>query len=370
VSTLWTSLSTREGVAALVLRQAVSESLEGELRQWVYRNVSRLSDEGQRLMIRLDLAVSDAYVRDYSREYARYEEKVRERAQQIKAEAAAQRAAAEAPALNGGEESQITSLAPYSFAASRYPYPTAPPDPKVRFLAFGTPTELLLDIVDGLLDLLPYKPAPPATNDPVLILVRRARKAMRNRGQRELLQELLDDGHMVYRVRSDGRGLERRMSPVAHAQAIIAADAAEQAGYPIAGERLLAAWNSIYALNPDPSGAYRDAVRAVEAVACPFFLPNAPAPTLGQVIRHLEDRASGYEMVIADKTGQPADVGAAIAMMRLVWDGHRDRHEGGRTSAPISRESADAAVAVAITLVQLVSTASIRAVRSIGSSPA
>jgi hypothetical protein len=143
----------------------------------------------------------------------------------------------------------------------------------------------------------------------------------RNKDQREVLQQLLDDGHMIYRVRSDGRGLERRVSPVAEAQAITAADAAEQAGFPVAGERLIAAWNSIYALKPDPSGAYRDAIRAVEAVANPFFLSGAPAPTLGQVIRHLEDHSSDYEMVIAGKTSKPADVSAALRMMRLLWEG-------------------------------------------------
>lgn len=192
------------------------------------------------------------------------------------------------------------------------------------------------------------------------MLVRRVRKAMRNNDQREGRQQLLDDGQMIYRVRPDGRGLERRVSPVAYAQAITAPDAAEQAGFPIAGERLAAAWNSIYALKPDPSGAYRDAIRAVEAVATPFFLPNALAPTVGQVIRHLEDHGTDYEMVIADKTSQPADVGAVLGMMRLVWEGHRDRHEGGRTSAPVTLESGEAAVPVAVTLVQLLSTGSIR----------
>lgn len=65
-------------------------------------------------------------------------------------------------------------------------------------------------------------------------------------------------------------------------------------------------------------------------------------------------------MVIAGKTSNPADVSAVLGMMRLLWEGHRDRHEGGRTSAPITPESAEAAVSVAVTLVQLLSTGSIR----------
>lgn len=349
---MWTSLSAREGAAAFALRQAVPASLEDELRGWIYGAVSRLPDDGQRLMIRLDLVLPETYVRDHARAYARYEEKVRERAQRIKAE--------EAAAKEAEGQSSSTALVPYSFAATRYPYPTAPPDPRLRFLAYGTPAALLLDVIDGVLDLLPYKPAPPASTDPVVMLVRRARKAMRNKDQREVLQQLLDDGHMIYRVRADGRALERRVSPVANAQAITAADAAEQAGFPVAGERLIAAWNSIYALKPDPSGAYRDAIRAVEAVANPYFLPDARAPTLGQVIRHLEEHGGDYEMAIASKTSKPADVSAVLGMMRLLWEGHRDRHEGGPTSAPITPESAEAAVSIAVTLVQLLSAGSIQ----------
>ena len=58
--------------------------------------------------------------------------------------------------------------------------------------------------------------------------------------------------------------------------------------------------------------------------------------------------------------GHPADVSAVLAMMRLLWEGHRDRHEGGPTTTPITPESAQAAVSIAITLVHLLSTDSIR----------
>ena len=338
-------------MTAFALRQAVPASLASELRDWIYGAVSRLPDNGKRLMIRLDRVVPDAYVQDHDRAYARYEEKLRERARLIKAEAAAAEAA---------EGQSSTTLMPYALSTSRHPFPTPPPDPRLRFLAYGTLADQLLDVIDAVLDLLPYKPAPPATTDPVLQLVRRARSAVRNKDQREVLQQLLDDGHMIYRVRSDGRALERRTSLVATAQAITAADAAAEAGFPAAGNRLIAAWNSIYALKPDASAAYRDAIRAVEAVANPFFLPDAPAPTLGKVIRHLEDHGSDYVMVIAGKTSEPADVSAVIGMMRLLWEGHRDRHEGGRTSAPITPESAEAAVSIAVSLVQLLSNDAIR----------
>ena len=61
-------------------------------------------------------------------------------------------------------------------------------------------------------------------------------------------------------------------------------------------------------------------------------------------------------MVIANKTGSPADVNAVLGMMCLLWEGHRDRHEGGPTTAPITPESAQTAVAIAVTLVHLLAT--------------
>jgi hypothetical protein len=355
VNLLWTSLSSREGATAPALHEAVPASLEDGLRDWIFSNVSLLPDEGKRLMIRLDLVVPNGYKQHYVRAHATYQQKLRERTKKIEDA----RAAREAARQTDGESS--TALRLYSSEEAAYPFPSAPPSPRLRFLAYGIPGERLLDVIDGLLALLPYKPTPPASNDPVVALVRRARKALRTK-EREVLQQLLDDGRMIYRVRPDGLGLERRVNPVVHAQAITAADAAEQAGFPAAGERLLAAWNATYALKPDPSGAYRDAIRAVEAVANPLFLPAAQAPTLGQVIRHLDQHGGDYEMIIANKVGSPADVSAVLAMMRLLWEGHRDRHEGGPTTAPITPESAQAAVALAVALVHLLSTGSIRTV--------
>ena len=350
---LWNSLSSREGTTSVVLRQVVPASLQDELRGWVYHNASLLQDEGKRLMIRLDLVVPDSYKQHYARAMATYEQKLAERERKIEAAKAARK--------EDGESSSSAVML-YSLEPN-FPYPPSPTSPQLRFLAYGTPAEQLLDIIDGLLALLPYKPPPPASDEPLVHLVRRARKAIGTKDQREVLQQLLDDGRMIYRVRTDGLGLERHVDPVAHAQAITAADAAEQAGFPAAADRLLAAWNSVYALKPDPSSAYRDAIRAVEAVANPLFLPTLQAPTLGQVIRHLDQRGSDYEMVIANKTGSPADVSAVREMMRLLWQGHRDRHEGGPTTAPITPESAQAAVAIAVALVELLSNGAIRTVQ-------
>ncbi len=97
--------------------------------------------------------------------------------------------------------------------------------------------------------------------------------------------------------------------------------------------RLAAAWAKAYALNPDPSGAYSDAVRAVEDVAIPKFLLNDPSASLGKVISHLTDAALKYELVIQGKDATQAGIEPVTAMAKLLWEGHRDRHLGGKTSA-------------------------------------
>lgn len=102
-------------------------------------------------------------------------------------------------------------------------------------------------------------------------------------------------------------------------------------------DHLRAAFSEAYGIKPDPSAAYSRAVKAVEAVANPLFLSNDPEPTLGKVRSHLDQGRRKYEMVIADKTGAPADIDAVIAMISLLWHGQRDRHEGGPTSAPVTR---------------------------------
>lgn len=99
---------------AFALRQAVPASLAGELRDWIYQAVSKLSDNGKRLMIRLDLVVPEPYVQDYNRARARYEEKLRERARLIQAEAAVAEKA-EGHSEKAERQSTSTALIPYAF---------------------------------------------------------------------------------------------------------------------------------------------------------------------------------------------------------------------------------------------------------------
>jgi hypothetical protein len=144
VNPLWTRLSSREGATAPALHQVVPASLEDELRGWIHYNVSLLPDDGKRLMVRLDLVVPDSYRQDYARAHAKYQQQLREREKKIEAAQAARETARDADG-----QSSSTAVSLYSSVGSSYPYPPSPLSPQLRFLAYGTSVDQLLDIVDG-----------------------------------------------------------------------------------------------------------------------------------------------------------------------------------------------------------------------------
>ncbi|MEU3174992.1 hypothetical protein [Streptomyces sp. NPDC007000] len=173
------------------------------------------------------------------------------------------------------------------------------------------------------------------------------------------LEGILREGGVAFAVSEDGSGLERRMDETLHATY----DKAVEAGasrVETAADHLRAAFSEAYGIRPDPSAAYSRAIKAVEAVANPLYLPNEAEPTLGKVRAHLDQGRHKYEMVIADRAGAPADIDAVVAMVSLLWHGQRDRHEGGPTSAPVTQEAAETAVHTAAILVHWISSGSIR----------
>lgn len=129
---------------------------------------------------------------------------------------------------------------------------------------------------------------------------------------------------------------------------------------PAAGDHLRRSWIAAYGLDPDPNVAYAEAVRAVEAVACPLVVPNASrTPTLGSVLTalrgDLQANQPKWQLTIPDQTGGPAAVGALVSMIELLWHGHRSRHAGSTSSRPNTLEEAEAAYMLAATLVHWLS---------------
>lgn len=169
--------------------------------------------------------------------------------------------------------------------------------------------------------------------------------------QRVALDAVLTEGGSVWHVVGslNRPRLERRVD---EATEQVARDLMAREGRP--HERLAHAWNAVYGRNPDPSKGYAEAVKAVEAAACRLVLPNDDSATLGRVLGEMKSDPSRWTCIMQSLDGNEKQVERAIAMARLLWGSHRDRHDTGDETTPanVSLEEAEAAVHLAIPLVQ------------------
>lgn len=179
------------------------------------------------------------------------------------------------------------------------------------------------------------------------------------RDLRMKLDYILTQGGSAYMINPEEDGLCRRVNETLQASldaAVLAADKQSQG----AGAHLREAFAAAYGISPNPSTAYSQSVKAVEAVANPLFLPKSPEPTLGAVRSTLDQGRNKYEMVVQDRTGAPASIDAVVELLNLLWHGQRDRHAGGPTSQPVTQEAAETAVHTAALLVHWIATGAIR----------
>jgi hypothetical protein len=158
------------------------------------------------------------------------------------------------------------------------------------------------------------------------------------------LHVMLTIGGSAWKIGMDEDGrpaLERRVDEVSEQAA---RDEIDEPGN--AGHHLQAAWHSLYGRNPDPSAAYREAVRAVEAAAKPVILPSDRTATLGKMIRALNDKPDKW----ISELGTVADLTITLAEL---WRSQSDRHGTDDESLPLSVSAlqAEAAVHLAVTLV-------------------
>ncbi len=146
--------------------------------------------------------------------------------------------------------------------------------------------------------------------------------------------------------------LERRATLIA-ATAVLAQSAIGGS----ASEHLDTAWKAAFGRDPNPTHAYAEAVKAVEAVAVPLVLPNDSDATLGKVIGHIRANAQSYSLVFtthaeAIKGSTLTPVQAVIAMTDLLWS-NQPRHAEGdsRPAVAATQPQAELAVHIALTLV-------------------
>jgi len=303
----WRPLSTRlKGVpAATAWREPVPAALEGPLRDWVAGALSRSAFPfgmprlriASRVVLRLNLVLPDA---------------------------------------EDGEDDETLSDS----------------DEEAReFLAYGTPVGLLPDVADAVLDLLPVS----VDRDQVGIVWKSAVAEMRGS-----LRRLLDDALSVLQVRADGRGLERRSDALAEAaltEAVKGAQAAPSAGS--AAAHLRAAWESVYALHPDPGKAYGEAIKAVESAAHAVVEPRRAKATLGTMLGQLRTNPDRFSLVIVGPEGR-GDVGPLIECLTLLWEGQSSRHGSSVPTREETLEEATMALHLAVMLVQWFTSGAVR----------
>jgi hypothetical protein len=312
------------------------ESLEPALRAWIQETAAHDPKEALHVTVRLDLVLPQS-------DWDRYEHQLR-LCEEEQARLDARWEAEQATRADG-------------IRIGRAPRVPLPPDPYALFLAWGTEREVLWDVVDDLLFCLCTEPPAPERSPVVTWFrgnVRRTKRIV------EPLNRLLVESRSVYEVTPDQRGLQRRMEAGLSEAVNRAGNAAESNGYLAARQHLQRARDKLMAVHADPSGAYVDVIRAVEAVACPMFLPRDQLPTLGKVRDHLRNAEAKYEYVLTDKSGKPGNTGGVVAMLTDLWEGHSDRHAGGPREVPVSKEAAEVALSIAAALVTLFSSRAVR----------
>ncbi|GAA5065502.1 hypothetical protein [Nocardia callitridis] len=221
--------------------------------------------------------------------------------------------------------------------------------PRVRywygFNAQGVPTHSLLEWVDATLHVMTHRSS------------YRDRLIPRYVGE---VDAVLRDGRSVWKVGASGDALERRHDSTVTAAARDTTESAVRAGRDAGATHLRAAWDAAYRFHPDPSTAYREAILAVEAAAIPVVVPNQADATLGHVLGQLNQQGHLYQMAINDRSGVSLPITVVVQLIRLLWDGHTDRHEGVTRAVPITREAAQMATHAAVTLVQWFTSGAIR----------
>lgn len=189
--------------------------------------------------------------------------------------------------------------------------------------------ELCLDVVDAILRLQPDG------------FMSRADQTVR-------LADTLTLGGSVWTVAPDSMSLVRRVDPTAMAQ-FTAATTTED----VASEELREAWANVYGRSPNPAQAWKHAIMACEALLIPLVCPKKDKANLGSVAGYLKSAPHAWNFTLPDTRDSIGGVEIFEQMIRLIWPDPK-RHSDGTPRPPATQEQAEAAVQVAVTIVQLV----------------
>ena len=161
------------------------------------------------------------------------------------------------------------------------------------------------------------------------------------------LEVALKAGSSTWKVgtREGFPGLEKRVP-----QGVQDAADAAMAAPGDAGRLLSEAWHAIYGVNPQPDLGYRKAIEAVEAVVLPAVVPGDDTATLSKALGQMRADKDWKLPFVKEHIQNPSQ-GVVLGMMQALWSGHSDRHPGTASYTPSTPEAAEAAVSLAVTLV-------------------
>ena len=202
--------------------------------------------------------------------------------------------------------------------------PRAKTDPQALVREFQDDDNLLLDAIDFVLSQEHFY-----------------RHGNYNLGQ---LESILEDAGSAYCVGTDENdSLELQFRQSEEIAALIEGEV-NQPGR--AADHLRNAWSRCFGRDPDPKGACREAVEAIEVAAKPVIIPDDPVATLGKMCSAIRLKPEKW---VTDSEFD-GSVETVLAMMDMAWKGHL-RH--GDESAPleVSQESAEMTVQTAVLLV-------------------
>lgn len=180
------------------------------------------------------------------------------------------------------------------------------------------------------------------------------------------LNTLLKDSGSAWYVDGELRGLYRRVDPTATEAWRLARQTAEEAGRTRAAQYLGQAWQELYGQRPDASAGYAAAVKAVEAAVLPVVFPDrkqiGKRRTVHQARTELVRDGGRWRFVLGETDAVSPGEGAVdvvAGMLDRLLRGETERHADD-DNRPSQKEEAEAAIHLAVLLVQWFATGAIR----------
>jgi hypothetical protein len=157
------------------------------------------------------------------------------------------------------------------------------------------------------------------------------------------LDRSLSNSGSVWRVdvdENDFLQLQRRVDGIVTSAVKSAAKAGSKSQV-----HLRQAWSNVYGHSGDPSVAYREAVKAVEAAAIPVVSPANSSATLGTIIADMKAKPAKWKCAL-QPAGDLHAIEQVIGILSLLWKSQLDRHGHPDPTAPISANASEAEAAL------------------------